>query len=121
MGEQPSWFNGWTVADEVAGTANQVALTYENRFGNGYFAGTIVATTSVTAPSFIGNLSGNAATAASVPWSGVTGKPTTVAGYGITDFVSSNASSPVAADTTTTNGNYYVNSNISPLLGQSDG
>lgn len=28
---------------------------------------------------------GNAASASSVPWSGVTGKPTTIAGYGITD------------------------------------
>jgi hypothetical protein len=57
----------------------------------------------------------------SVPWTGVTSKPTTLAGYGIADFISSNASSPVAADATTTNGSYYVNSNISPLLGQADG
>jgi hypothetical protein len=36
------------------------------------------------------SVSGNAATAtsaSSVPWSGVTGKPTTVAGYGISDSV----------------------------------
>lgn len=58
--------------------------------------------------------------AGSVPWSGVTGKPTTVAGYGISDFVSSNGSTPVAADSTTTNGLYYVNGNIG-LFGQSDG
>ncbi len=43
------------------------------------------------------SISGNAATATSassasaVPWSGVSGHPTTVAGYGITDFASSNA------------------------------
>jgi hypothetical protein len=42
-------------------------------------------TGNVTAPSFIGSLSGNATTATNVTWSGITGKPTTVAGYGITD------------------------------------
>jgi hypothetical protein len=34
-----------------------------------------------------GNLNGNANTASSVPWTGVTAKPTTVAGFGITDAV----------------------------------
>jgi hypothetical protein len=67
------------------------------------------------------NITGNAATASSVPWTGITSKPTTLAGYGITDFISSNSTSPVAADATTTNGSYYVNGNISPLLGQADG
>lgn len=43
-----------------------------------------------------------------------------MAGYGITDFVSSNSGSPVAADSTATNGHYYVNSNISQF-GQTDG
>lgn len=59
-------------------------------------------------------------TAGAVAWTGVTGKPTTISGYGITDIVSSNVGSPVAADTTTKNGFYYVNSNIS-LFGQTDG
>ena len=61
-----------------------------------------------------------AGSATSVPWSGITSKPTTISGFGITDIVSSNAGSPVAADTTTKNGFYYVNSNIS-LFGQTDG
>jgi hypothetical protein len=68
------------------------------------------------------NISGNATTATtatSVPWTGVTSKPTTVAGYGITDFVSSNSASPVTADPTTTNGHYYVND--MSLFGQTDG
>lgn len=34
---------------------------------------------------FVGNISGSAGSAAAVPWSGVSGKPTTLAGYGITD------------------------------------
>jgi hypothetical protein len=56
----------------------------------------------------------------SVPWSLVTAKPTTVAGYGITDFVSGTSTTPVAADATTTNGHYYTNANIA-LFGQTDG
>ena len=32
ISETPSWFNGWTVADEVAGTANQVTVPYANTF-----------------------------------------------------------------------------------------
>lgn len=34
MLEQPSWFNGWTVVDGVAGTTNQVTVSYYNTFGN---------------------------------------------------------------------------------------
>lgn len=56
----------------------------------------------------------------SVPWSLVSGKPSTVAGYGITDFVSGTSANPVAADATTTNGHYYTNANIA-LFGQADG
>jgi hypothetical protein len=41
-------------------------------------------TNSVTASSFIGNITGSAG---SVAWSGITGKPTTLSGYGITDAV----------------------------------
>lgn len=33
-----------------------------------------------------GDITGNAATATAAPWTGITGKPTTMAGYGITDF-----------------------------------
>jgi len=43
------------------------------------------------------NIAGNATTATNVAWSGITSKPTTVSGYGITDIVSSNSGSPVAA------------------------
>lgn len=32
MTEQPSWFTGWSVADEVAGTTNAVVVGYNNRF-----------------------------------------------------------------------------------------
>lgn len=42
-------------------------------------------TGTVTAPTFVGSLTGNAATATNVAWSGITSKPTTIAGYGITD------------------------------------
>jgi hypothetical protein len=49
----------------------------------------------------------------------VTSKPTTVSGFGITDFISSNSGSPTAQNSATTNGIYYVN-NVS-LFGQTDG
>ena len=42
---------------------------------------------SISATSFVGGLAGNASTATNVAWSGVTGKPTTLSGYGITDAV----------------------------------
>lgn len=51
------------------------------------------------------NISGNAATAttaAAVPWAGITGKPTTISGYGITDAVRLTASNQ------TINGNLIV-------------
>lgn len=69
-------------------TAANTASTIVSRDASGNFAaGTITA-------ALIGNVTGNADTAttagsaASVPWSGVTSTPTTIAGYGITDFVS---------------------------------
>jgi len=40
----------------------------------------------IIAPTFIGALSGNATTATNVTWSGITSKPTTIGGFGITDF-----------------------------------
>lgn len=58
-----------------------------NRPRRGYF-GTELLAPLVTAASFVGALTGNASTATNVAWSGVTGTPTTIAGYGITDFVS---------------------------------
>lgn len=69
-------------------TDANTASTIVSRDASGNFAaGTITA-------ALIGNVTGNADTAttagsaASVPWSGVTSTPTTIAGYGITDFVS---------------------------------
>ena len=88
-------------AKDIGATGNRWADLWLS--GNATIAGT------VTAPTFVGNLTGNATTATtatSVPWTGITGKPTTVAGYGITDFVSSNSASSVTADPTTTNGHY---------------
>lgn len=40
-----------------------------------------------TATTFVGALSGNATSASAAPWTGITGKPTSVSGYGITDAV----------------------------------
>jgi hypothetical protein len=49
------------------------------------------------------NITGNAATASSVPWSGVTSKPTTLAGYGIADSIDANPN-------TRLNSGFYQNS-----------
>lgn len=63
-------------------TASSLIVNGSTRFNNAVIAST-----------FTGNLEGNAKTAtsatsaSSVPWSGVTGKPTTLSGYGITDGV----------------------------------
>jgi hypothetical protein len=57
--------------------------------------------------------------AGNVAWNNVSGKPTTVSGYGITDFISSNSGSSYNIDSAITNGHYYVNG-VS-LFGQSDG
>jgi hypothetical protein len=43
------------------------------------------------------DISGNAGSASSVPWSGITSKPTTIAGYGITDIATTYA--PMASGT----------------------
>lgn len=48
-----------------------------------------------------GSISGNAATATNVAWSGVTGKPTTIAGYGITDAKIANGVITLGSNTIT--------------------
>jgi hypothetical protein len=48
---------------------------------------------SVTSTAFVGALTGNAATATNVAWSGITSKPTTLSGFGITDAASINGAS----------------------------
>ena len=82
----------------------------------------------LTAPKFIGELQGNASTATNVAWSGITSKPTTLSGYGITDSILKWQTSATAATnvydfgvyvaqgtggaTGPTNGNYYAMLNI---------
>lgn len=53
------------------------------------------------------------------PWSDVTGKPTTLGGYGITDLTSHNSANPINPANSVANAIGYAN-NIS-LFGQSDG
>lgn len=66
-------------ANKPVSTATQTALNLKANIANPTFIGTVTATT------FSGSLSGNASTATNVAWSGVTSKPTTISGYGITD------------------------------------
>ena len=71
-------------ASKPVSTTQQTALDLKANLASPTFTGT------VTAPTFSGalsgNITGNAATATNVAWSGVTSKPTTIAGYGITDM-----------------------------------
>ena len=60
--------------DKPVSTATQTALNLKANIANPTFTGTIT-----------GDLNGNASTATNVTWSGVTGKPTTISGYGITN------------------------------------
>jgi hypothetical protein len=60
------------------------AITQVN-VGNGIAASGVLAKIVALNIDASGNTTGNAATATNVAWTGVTGKPTTVAGYGITD------------------------------------
>ena len=66
-------------ANKPVSTATQNALNLKANIASPTFTGT------VTAPTFSGSLSGNASSATNVAWSGVTSKPTTISGYGITD------------------------------------
>lgn len=81
-----------------SGAGNAVILNWDNgttgntqtlRIGNGAgtdvftvtAAGNVWAAANVTAPTFTGSLNGNASSASSVPWSGVTGKPSNIFYY----------------------------------------
>lgn len=72
------------------------------------------------------SISGSAASASSVPWSGVTSRPTTLSGYGITDAVSTSSTGTVTstmiADGTIVNGDISASaaiagSKINPAFG----
>lgn len=69
-----------------SGIINSTALKLSPD-GNALFSGSVTATT------FIGALQGNATTATNVAWSGITSKPTTISGYGITDAITGTSTS----------------------------
>ena len=79
-----SAFNGSAARTfAVDATTTNTASKVVARDASGNFsAGTITAN---LVGNVTGALTGNAATASSVPWSGVSGTPTTMAGYGISD------------------------------------
>lgn len=83
---------GWTTPSTLAATDH--VYSFDQNF-NVTFPATVTATT------FSGNLSGNAASASSVAWSGVSGKPTTISDYGITDAKISNGIITLGSNTIT--------------------
>jgi hypothetical protein len=90
--EQVRWTSGNQLIGSTADTGERLQVTGATKLnGTLNVSGVVTADAaasfvgSVTAPTFVGALSGNASTATNVAWTGVTGKPTTIAGYGITD------------------------------------
>lgn len=69
-----------SLAKSDVGLENVTNESKATMFTNPTFTGTATGT-------FSGSLSGNAATATNVAWSGITAKPTSLSGYGITDSV----------------------------------
>jgi hypothetical protein len=69
------------------------------------------------ATSYAINISGSAASAGSVAWSGVTGKPTTAAGYGITDAITTGNIAGQSVNYATSAGSAGVAANSSALGG----
>ncbi|WP_316815846.1 hypothetical protein [Pedobacter nyackensis] len=85
-----------------AGVYLSNALIINRASGNATFSNT------VTAPAFVGPLTGNAATASAVAWSGVTSKPTNLAGYGITDAATQASVSTLDANVVHKTGNETI-------------
>lgn len=84
--EQVRWTNGNQLIGSTADTGERLQVTGTVKIvGALTGSSTATFTGAVTAPSFVGALTGNASSATNVAWTGVTGKPTTIAGYGITD------------------------------------
>jgi|GEM_PF-1290377 len=108
----------WSVSFDGSGNATgAMALANSGVSAGSYGSGTAIPTLTVDSK---GRVTAAGSVTVTPAWASITGKPTTLAGYGVTDFVSSNSGSPVAADATTTNGHYYTNANIA-LFGQTDG
>lgn len=92
---KPTTLSGYNITDAIPssqkGAANGVApLGADSKINKSYIPTTLDSLT-VTA-TITGNISGNSATAttaSATPWSGVTGKPTTLGGYNITDAIPS--------------------------------
>ncbi|WP_316815848.1 hypothetical protein [Pedobacter nyackensis] len=84
------------------GTMLGSALSIARQTGNAIFGGT------VTAATFIGALTGNASSASAVAWPGVTGKPTTLTGYGITDAATQASVTTVDANAVHKTGNETI-------------
>lgn len=77
-----------TPAIQVNPSSSDVSIANDLAVVGQISADTVVAGNTISAPQFIGDLTGNAATATSagsVPWAGVTSTPTSRDGYGITD------------------------------------
>lgn len=83
-----NWFSGTNASNQFVvrrnGTTDDLTINA---------SGAIAAQSTITAPTFVGTLNGNATTAttaSAAPWSGITGKPATIAGITGADSVDAN-------------------------------
>lgn len=74
----------WQVSPFTSQTANTILAAPNGASGIPSFRSLVVS----DIPTLNQNTTGNAATASAVAWSGISGKPTTLGGYGITDAIS---------------------------------
>ena len=77
------------------GTLGSLTVSGSATFQSSVSALSLTVTNTIT-----GSISGNAATASAVPWSGITSKPTTLSGFGITDGVSTSGNQTIAGTKT---------------------
>lgn len=67
----------------------------------------------IISSSFVGALIGNASTASSINWAaGITEKPTTLSGYGITDALDTSSTAQTKSGNLNLNGNLIVDTNV---------
>ena len=97
----------WVSASEVIGIADlsNVAITSPATNQGIIYNGT----SWVNGNGVASSCTGNAATATNIAWSGVTSKPTTVSGYGITDAMAATITSPSNGHILVYNGTNWVN------------
>ena len=107
-----------------AAYATSLSYTPESRTlaitGTSSYEGKITLSDGTTTGTLTGTqYSGNAATASAIAWSGISSKPTTLSGYGITDALSNSATITIAGNTVSLNSGNLTSDTLRTSLGLS--